>query len=185
MNKFKRYRELEKSLEQKYKGGNGNEASLNADDFKDGKLTVYGYDRLKQQCDYIPFSEEIEIKVPTGYGDGFKVALEQLAANELQRIRKDKREARITAAGLLLAGMLCFLLGHLLDLFSGDLFQNIVVIASWVFVWGAVEKWFFEGKDLHVRRMSLLQILTAKVGAAEGIAAPPAPRDERACDTLQ
>jgi len=167
MSKLKQYRDIEKALEQKYKDISENEATLDADDFKDGKLTVCGYDRLKKQCDYIPFSEEIEIKIPKRYEKGFKNTLEQMAANELFRIKKDRHEARIAAIALLFGGIATFLLGSLLEFRGNQIFEYIAIIVSWVFIWAAVEKWFFDRKDLREKRKSLLQILTAKVTPQE------------------
>jgi len=159
----KKYREIEKALEQRYKDVSENEASLNADDFKDGKLTVCGYERLKSQCDYIPYSEEIVINIPSELEHSFKDSLEFLAANELSRIKKDRREARITSLVLLLGGILFFAFGIIFEYFQRELFWNIVIIVSWVFIWAAAEKWFFDRKDLREKRKSLLQILTAKI----------------------
>ena len=163
MSKQKQYDDLEKALEQKYKTNRENEVVLSKEDFKDGKLTVFGYDHLKQQCDYIPYSEDIEIKIPREYGAGFKYALEYMGANELSRIKKDRRETKLTALGLLFTGILLVMLGNILEVFRGNFFQSIIVIVSWVFVWAAVEKWFFDRKDLKEKRRSLLQILSAKI----------------------
>jgi len=163
INKRKQYAELEKTLEQKYKANRENEAVLSKEDFKDGKLTVFGYDRLKQQCDYIPYSEDIEIKIPKEYETGFKATLESMGANELSRIKKDRRETKITALALLFAGILFVVLGDILEFFRSGAFQNIIVIASWVFVWAAVEKLFFDRRVLKEKRQSLLQILSAKI----------------------
>ena len=163
MSKRKQYNELEKALEQKYKAKRENEAVLSKEDFKDGKLTVFGYNHLKQQCDYIPFSEDIEIKIPKEYETGFKSTLESMGASELSRIRKDRRETKIVALMLLFTGILFVILGNVLEVFQGSFFQNIVVIVSWVFVWAAVEKGFFDRRDLVEKRVSLLQILSAKI----------------------
>ena len=163
MNKQKQYDDLEKALEQKYKTNRENEVVLSKEDFKDGKLTVFGYNHLKQQCDYIPYSEDIEIKIPREYGAGFKYVLEYMGANELSRIKKDRRETKLTALGLLFTGILLVMLGNILEVFRGNFFQSIIVIVSWVFVWAAVEKWFFDRKDLKEKRKSLLQILSAKI----------------------
>jgi hypothetical protein len=163
VNKRKQYDELEKALEQKYKTNRENEAVLSKADFKDGKLTVFGYNHLRQQCGYIPFSEDIEIKIPKDCEADFKCTLESMGANELSRIKKDLRETKITALMLLFAGILFVILGNILELFRGNSFQSIIVIASWVFVWASVEKWFFDRKDLKEKKMSLLQILLAKI----------------------
>jgi hypothetical protein len=126
---------------------------------------VFGYNHLKQQCDYIPFSEDIEIKIPKEFEATFKVTLEIMGANELSRIRKDRREAKIMALGLLFVGILFVMLGNVLEFFRGNSFQSVVVIVSWVFVWAAVEKWFFDRGHLTEKRLSLLQILSAKITA--------------------
>jgi hypothetical protein len=165
MSKRKQYDEIEKVLEQKYKTKRENEAILSKDDFKDGKLSVVGYNHLKQQCDYIPYSEDIEIKIPKEYETNFKVTLESMGAVELSRIKKDRRDTRITALMLLFVGILFIIFGNVLELFQGKYFQSIVVIISWVFIWAAVEKWFFDRRALKEKRLSLLQILSAKITA--------------------
>jgi len=159
----KRYRELEKALKEKYKNIRENEVTLDGDDFKKGKLTIEGYERLKNQCDYIPYSEEIEIIVPCEHEKGFRESLEFMAVHELSRIRQDRRDARVAAMVLMLGGIVTFLFGVLLEHAGRGLFEYIFVIASWVFVWAAVEKWFFDRKELHEKRRSLLQILSAKI----------------------
>jgi len=164
MSKRKQYNKLEKALEQKYKAKRENEAVLSKEDFKDGKLTVFGYNHLKQQCDYIPFSEDIEIKIPKEYEAGFRSTLESMGAAELFRIRKDRRETKMVALVLLFTGILFIIFGNILEVFQGP-FQSIVVIVSWVFVWASVEKGFFDRRDLAEKRISLLQILSAKITA--------------------
>jgi len=163
MSKQKQYDKLEKALEQKYKINRENEAVLSKEDFKDGKLSVFGYNHLKQQCDYIPYSADIEIKIPKECEAGFKYTLESMGANELSRIKKDRRDTQITSLSLLFTGILFVALGNILEVFRGNFFQNIIVIISWVFVWAAVEKWFFDRRDLKEKRKSLLQILSAKI----------------------
>jgi len=163
VSKRKQYNELEKVLEQKYKTCRENEAVLSKDDFKDGKLTVFGYYHLKQQCDYISYREDIEIKIPKEFEAGFKDTLQSMGATELSRIRKDRRDTKITALMLLFTGILFVILGNVLEFFQGNAFQNVVVIISWVFVWAAVEKWFFDRRALKEKRQSLLQILSAKI----------------------
>jgi len=86
-----------------------------------------------------------------------------MGASELSRIRKDRRETKIVALMLLFTGILFVILGNVLEVFQGSFFQNIVVIVSWVFVWAAVEKGFFDRRDLVEKRVSLLQILSAKI----------------------
>ena len=165
MSKFKKYKELENSLLQKLEDRPGNEVYLNEGDFQDGRLSVFGYERLKQKCDYISYSEDIEIFVPVKYESAVKKSLNYLGARELHRIKKDRREAMLLSALLLAIGILWLVLGYFLDLYELHLVivKDIIIVASWVFVWAAVEKFFFDRRKLMDRRFSLLQILSAKV----------------------
>ena len=165
LGKHKQYRDLEKSLQKKFKVKRENEAALGKEDFKGGKLTVQGFENLKQQCDYIPFSGDIEIKIPKECEDGFQKSLNSMGAIELSRIKKDRREAMIASAILLLVGIGLVLFGNFIEFHKVPIFENIVIIASWVFVWAAVEKWFFDRRKLSDKRFSLLQILSAKITA--------------------
>lgn len=169
MSERQQYNELEKNLIQKLNSNQkNNEAVLRSDDFNDGQLSVSGYDHLKQLCDYIPYSEKIEIKIPKEYEAGFKDTLDYMGAIELSNIKKDRRATRLTALLLLLGGIWCFIIGSILEhreLLMGIIFGNITIIISWVFVWAAVEKWFFDTKELRQKRKSLLQILSAKITA--------------------
>jgi len=163
MNKHKQYKELEKSLILKYNLHKENEIVLNDEDFKDGKLSIFGFYHLKQECEYIPYNQEIEIKIPGKYEKDFKNTLNQLGTNELIKIKKDIKYAKTTALILLLFGVIFIILGNVFDFFKGDILKSIVIIASWVFVWGAVERWFFDQRELMDKRISLLQILSAKI----------------------
>ena len=163
MKKLKQYWDMEKALEQKYRGMSKNVATLAESDFKDGKLDVCGYDRLKNQCDYIAFSEDITIKVPNEYSDWFKDSLEFLAVNELARIKRERRDTRIASIAFLLVGILFIGLSILLESLQRVLWLNIVIIVSWVFTWAAVEKWFFDRRSLRKKRRRILQILSAKI----------------------
>jgi len=161
--KHEKYRDLEKALMQKHKANRENEAVLTKEDFKGGKLTVAGYESLKQQCDYISYREDIVIKIPQENEAGFKATLESMGAVELRQMRKDRLDAKLMSAILLLVGIGLILLGNFVEFHRVPIFENIVIIASWVFVWAAVEKWFFDRRRLTDKRFSLLQILSAKV----------------------
>ena len=161
---IKEYKELEKRLAHKYKNVRENEAVLGAEHFKNGKLTAAGYEDLKLQCEYIPYREKIEIAVPKTCADGFKTTLEAFGARELSRIQKDRREAMIVSLFLLAGGILWLVLGYFFDASSKfGIVRELVIIVSWVFVWAAVEKFFFDRRRLTDRRFSLLQILSAEI----------------------
>lgn len=160
MGRFREYIEIEKKLEKKYSKQKENEVRLSAEDFKDGKLSSEGFFRLKQQCEYIPYSDDIEIIIPLKHAEGFRNKLEYMAAAELSKIKKDKKYATILSFILLLVGAFWYSVSYL---FPVDLGREISVIITWVFIWAGVEKWFFERHQLREKRFNLLQILSAKV----------------------
>jgi hypothetical protein len=165
--KFRKFNDLEKSIQEKFKKVKENEVSLTNEDFKNGRLTIAGFTNLKQQCEYIPYKQDIEIIVPEGCKNGFKTSLENMSASELSRIRKERNFNRRVALVLLFAGIMSLILGNILTTVwsvpEGFFINEIILIASWVFVWGAVERWFFGGNNLRGRRTELLHILSAKV----------------------
>jgi len=162
----KQYRTLEKSLERKYKSRRENEIALTAEDFQDGKLTAMGYLRLKQQCDYIDESFDVEIKLPCDckeYAENLKETLGFLGMRELAQVKRERRKNSMAALILLFGGILCFGLSYGVSLLDIIIVKDIIIIASWVFVWGAVEKQFFGSKDLRDKRLKILQTLSAKI----------------------
>ena len=52
---IKRFKVLEKNLFKKVKDKRKNEIVLSNSDFKDGKLSFAGYNRIKQECEYIDY----------------------------------------------------------------------------------------------------------------------------------
>ena len=162
----KELKDLEKSLEHKIRHQREAEVILAPDDFKDGKLTFIGFHHLKRECEYIPRNEELEIKAPAETIPGLKNSLEFMTAQELYRTKRERRDSNITALIFLAAGALCMFFGYAMEEYiktSVPLVREIVIIASWVFVWAAVEKRFFERKDLRDKRLMLLQIAVAKI----------------------
>lgn len=160
MGRFSKYIELEKKLEKKYPGQKENEVRLRTEDFKEGKLTSEGFLRLKQQCEYISYSDDIEIIVPPEYAADLRNRLEYMAAAELAKIKKDRKYTSIVALFLLGIGVIWYGIAFL---FPVDLGKEITVIITWVFMWAGVEKWFFERHKLREKRFDLLQILSAKI----------------------
>jgi len=161
MRKRRQYVALEKQLLTKHSQKRDNEVVLEEADFKDGKLSYSGYSRLKGECEYVGYAEDIEIKVPQNYVDGFNFCLENMATNELSKIKKDKIETRIKALILLFVGAVILTIG--LMVIEHIVRQEFALIISWVFVWAASEKMFFDRKDLQNNRFNILHILSAKV----------------------
>ncbi|MCL2586845.1 MAG: hypothetical protein FWE31_01245 [Firmicutes bacterium] len=160
MSKRREFRELEKQVFDKCRNIRENEVVLENDDFKDGKLSWAGFTRMRAECQYVNLNEEIEIKIPSQYVDNFKENLETMATNELLHIRKDIRENRIKALIFFLIGCAVLAVGLFVDSYFR---QEILFIISWVFVWAAAEKTFFDRKDLQDSRYNLLHILSARV----------------------
>ncbi|MCL2555519.1 MAG: hypothetical protein FWE03_00675 [Firmicutes bacterium] len=163
MQKRRIFLALEKKLLNKNKENKENEVVLEEADFKDEKLSWAGYNRLKNECEYIDYSDQIEIKIPQRYDADFKNCLENMAANELSKIKKDKIEARIKASILFFIGIIILTIGLVWINEANVVRQEFTLIISWVFIWAAAEKLFFDRRDLQNNRYNLLHILTAKI----------------------
>ncbi|MDR0778625.1 MAG: hypothetical protein LBE48_04230 [Methanomassiliicoccaceae archaeon] len=165
MSKIKRFKEIEKELEQRAESTIDNVIALETEDFKDGKLTLSGYDRLKHECEFIGYKEDIEIIVPKENGTDFKGSLEGMVAIELSRLKIKRQSIKRQALMCMAAGVIWFLIGAFFR--EETLIKDITIIAAWVFVWTAVGKWFFDLSDLSDKRMSLLHILTGRITAKQ------------------
>jgi len=161
----KQLRELEKQILESNNTRQENEVTLENSDFKDGKLSWSGFKRLRDECEYIDYEEDIEIKLPKQYMDGFKETLESMTTNELLHIRKDTIETRAKGALLFIIGVAILALGLSIE---SILRQEIFMILSWVFVWAAAEKIFFDRQNLQDNRYNLLHILSAKITSVKG-----------------
>ena len=167
----KDYIALEKNLEHKFRSVRENELTLTKEDFKDGRLKSSSFNRLKDECWYIGYEDEVEIRVPEEYADGFKDGLEFLAARKLSKIKKDRREDIMHAIILLFTGLavlgalaLLFAFWEAMETARETFFVGeLLTIASWVFVWAAVTKFFIDRRDLRDQRFTLLQLLSARI----------------------
>ena len=158
-NRKKELRDLETTILQKNKNKQENEVILEEGDL-DGKLSWNGYSRLKDECKYIDYQHEIEIKMPQVYVADFKCTLESMASNELLHIRKDTRETRLSALILFVLGCIILAIGVSIN---HVIRQELFIIFSWVFIWAATEKFFFDRSNLQDNRYNLLHILSARV----------------------
>jgi len=159
--KIRQFKVLERRLAKIIKERQKNEIVLNNSDFKDSKLSFTGYNRLKQECKYIGYSQSIEIIIPKEYADGFTETLENMMANETSHIKKDMKEVNFKSIIFLLIGVLWFTLGNIFEI--PNVVKEVTIVATWVFVWAAVEGWFFDNEKLRNRKFMLLHILSAKI----------------------
>ena len=164
--KIMQFKVLERRLDRILKEKRENEIVLSNSDFIDGKLSFSGYNRLKQECEYIDYSENIEIIIPEKCADDFKKNLENMMSNEASHIKKDMREIRFKSILFLIIGVLWFTFGNIFTVLT--FVKEITVVATWVFVWSAVEMWFFDSNRLKKRKYNLLHILSAKITIDNG-----------------
>lgn len=139
-------------------------AVLYEDDFKDGKLTAAGYGNLKEQCKTTNNAAALEITVPVNYKENFTELVEPFAAREIVFLNKKIRQIKYIVCSLMLVAVIAFLLGEFVV--KAKIFNNITVVASWVFMWTAIEKWFFEKRELQIEKYKLLQIVSAEIKPA-------------------
>ena len=163
--KVEKIKAIEKKLSEKIKDECESKIVLCDSDFHKGKLSFAGYNRLKQECEYINNLEYIEIIVPKEFSGDFMKTLENMVAKEVLRIKKDMRGIYINSVVFLLIGVFWFTVGNVFEM--PIVIKEIMIIATWVFVWTAFDKWFFEGNTLIKRKSNLYQLLLAKVTVAE------------------
>ena len=158
----KQYRELEKVMLKRHATTAPNVIKLDKDDFKDGKLSVRGFVHLKEDIDYIPYADVVEIVVAKQYESGLKESIDQMAMHELARSKKDRRKTEIIVGLCVLVGAVCLALWQFA-------FQNVqflgqvTLIAGWLFFWTAIDKLFFERPGQRDLRWNLLQLMSATI----------------------
>lgn len=163
MSRRKDFKELEKLLDKKIEKINTTEIVLKDNDFNDGRLTKSGYISLKNQASYISVTDEIELFIPRKYEVKFNNSLSYFAAVELFKIKNDLRRVRIVSILLLLIGVLLLISPNVFEIFQTNIFNDVIIIISWVFIWTAVEKTFFDRHDLKKNKIKILHIMSAKV----------------------
>ena len=142
-----------------------NAAVLYEEDFKNDKLTALGYNNLKEQCKTTDNTHAIEITVPKERKENFAGGLERFAAKDVFHLNKKIRGIKYVVCSLMLVAIAAFILGEFIV--KAVLFNNITVVASWVFTWTAIEKWFFERRELQMEKYKILQIASADIKESE------------------
>lgn len=161
----KEYIQLEEQLTTNYRHLRANEIVISPEDFKNGYLTNHAFTRLRDECWYIPYGDEVVIKAPTMAGTNIKEDLQFFSARALDKIKKDRMEVIRQSIGLFVVG-LCML--TLLTLIFDAMYENVFVIEfvsilSWVFVWSSVGMYFIDQRPIQDKRFTLLQLLSAQV----------------------
>ena len=115
---------------------------------------------------------EIEITFPSAMKDEEKDKIEKLfkshyAINIVKSNEEIKRH-NIVSIILLFFGIIVYGAYGLLEYFKMDfIFQGVIEIASWVFIWEAVDMFFLSNFGSRLERMKNIKIFNAKINRIE------------------
>ena len=115
---------------------------------------------------------EIDITFPSTMKDEEKDKIEKLfkshyAINIVKSNEKIKRH-NIVSIILLFFGIIVYGAYGLLEYFKMDfIFQGVIEIASWVFIWEAVDMFFLSNFGSRLERMKNIKIFNAKINRIE------------------
>lgn len=115
---------------------------------------------------------EIDITFPSAMKDEEKDKIEKLfkshyAINIVKSNEEIKRH-NIVSIILLLFGVIVYGTYGLLEYFKMDfIFQGVIEIASWVFIWEAVDMFFLSNFGSRLERMKNIKIFNAKINRIE------------------
>lgn len=115
---------------------------------------------------------EIDITYPSTMKDEEKEKIEKLfkshyAINIVKSNEEIKRH-NIVSIILLIFGIIVYGAYGLLEYFKMDfIFQGVIEIASWVFIWEAVDMFFLSNFGSRLERMKNIKIFNAKINRIE------------------
>ena len=115
---------------------------------------------------------EIDITFPSTMKDEEKDKIEKLfkshyAINIVKSNEKIKRH-NIVSIILLIFGIIVYGAYGLLEYFKMDfIFQGVIEIASWVFIWESVDMFFLSNFSSRLERMKNIKIFNAKINRIE------------------
>lgn len=115
---------------------------------------------------------EIDITFPSSMKDEEKDKIEKLfkshyAINIVKSNEEIKRH-NIVSIILLFFGIIVYGAYGLLEYFKMDfIFQGVIEIASWVFIWEAVDMFFLSNFSSRLERMKNIKIFNAKINRIE------------------
>ena len=96
--------------------------------------------------------------------DKVKKAFKTHYAVELLQSRKQLFRTRLISIILLLVGVIFLVVYGLLSLFNADfIFQNVMEIVSWVFIWEATNQFFFQNMSNKRTMLKNLILFNAKI----------------------
>jgi len=157
MNK-KEFKHLERTLINSYEKKN-DKIIVDNNDFDEDGLTIEGFSKIKQKLEYVSIDDTFDIVVSNKKDEVFRNSLIHYVSKELFIIKKQKDRINKFSIIFLLIGILVMIFYYL---FSKTYFlSELFIIISWVFIWAAVEKIFFEKAALKRNRIKLLILISS------------------------
>jgi len=156
----KNIKELRKKLIKNFKSSVNNIELIDSD-FYDNRLTANSYNTLKEKIKKSNIKEQFIIIAPSIYKDDLLQDIEKYVSPEIVSLEKEMKKIKMTSLLLLLIGSIIFITANIFV--EGRLMSEIAVVAFWVFVWGAVEKFFFELPSLRNAEYKLLRLADAEI----------------------
>jgi hypothetical protein len=161
----KQLRQVNKELIEKYNSIDNNTIILTDSDFidyeNDSKLSMDGYDKLKEKIKHINIKEQAVIIIPQKHKNGFLHNMKDYVSKEIMLLSKEMKRLKMTSLSSLLFGSVVFGAANILD--QRRIFYEIAIIIFWVFVWGAAEKFFFELPTLRHSKYKLLSLVNSEI----------------------
>jgi len=153
--------ELRKKLIKNHIPSDCNSIELSESYFNNGRLTSDGYEKLRKRLDHSSAWHKIELTIPLKYKDSLPQDIEAYISPEILHLAKEKKRLIKTAVLLLLIGSLIFIP---LTLWEGRrFFSEMAVVAFWVFVWGAVDRFLIQLPGIKRAEYKLLLLADAEM----------------------
>lgn len=118
------------------------------------------------QCAQSPFADKVEIRFRTDNADGdaAKKAVKDYITDEYRDAKKAIRRNTVLSLIMTACGIAILALLFALSYFFDNAYVDTVLeIAAWVFIWEAVDIFFFERSKLKAKRMILLKLYSAEI----------------------
>lgn len=154
--KLDRLLALEKDLLKNYENKT-DRIIINEKSFDEQGFTIEGFNRLKEEINYIELDCDFKIIVPGLKQEIFKRSLRHYISKELFYINKKNKQINSVVLLLLILGIT--IMTSYYFFLKDFILSQLFVIVSWVFIWSAIEKFFFEKPALNKESLKLLLLL--------------------------
>ena len=139
---------------------------LNDDDFEDnGRLLSSSYENIKELTKHLDKKMYLKITLPKKYEKGFLPILDQYITLDILFLEKEVKNIKLISFLLLFTAIVTSITYHYMV--ETSIFYEMSVVAFWVFVWGAIDRLFFDLPKLRKEESRLLQIAGAEIESVE------------------